>query len=211
MLLLFSYYFIVRFIPFAGHPAGMFTEHINVCLHFDQMVLGTLQSGETYTALISVLTYVATVISGALTARLLTSGKEPLQKYYRLLAAGAILVIAGVLWGSLDLPIVKKAWSSSYVVLTSGMSILFLAFFYYVCDIRKIVLPFRLFSVIGANSIFAYVFFQTVGRHFFYTPFHRMTSHLSGDVKNLFVAAGGFLCLWLLLYFMQRKKIFLKV
>jgi len=109
------------------------------------------------------------------------------------------------------LPIIKHAWTSSMVLWAGGWSYLLLALFYVVIDIlgfRRWAFP---FIVIGSNAIFAYMVVHLV-------DFGQMAdSLLHGVYGHLPQFAGALrtvtalLILWLILWYMYRKKTFVRV
>jgi heparan-alpha-glucosaminide N-acetyltransferase len=112
-------------------------------------------------------------------------------------------------------PVVKRIWTPSWVLFSGGWCFLLLAGFYSLADIaqrKKVVFP---LVVIGMNSIAAYC-----AAHLFEDFISRnLRTHLgSGWFKGLGSAYepllhGGsvLLVLWLLLFWMYRRKIFLRV
>ena len=133
-----------------------------------------------------------------------------------LFAAGAVGLVAG--WGLGELgvcPVVKRIWTPSWVLFSGGWCFLFLAGFYAVLDllgIRFWAFPLR---VIGMNSIAAYcmaaLFESFIGQSLnihFGKPFSRS----SGEPYDpLLHGAAVLLVLWLILFWMYRRKIFLKI
>jgi predicted acyltransferase len=80
----------------------------------------------------------------------------------RLVGVGLALFAAGELWG-LSFPINKKLWTSSYVLLTTGLAMMVLAGCYWLMDVKQVrgrwtVIP----LVFGTNCIFAYAFSEFV-------------------------------------------------
>jgi predicted acyltransferase len=138
------------------------------------------------------------------------------RKVWYFLAGGALSVAAGFLWG-LQFPVIKKIWTSSYVLVAGGYSAILLGIFYQVVDIwqyRKWCQP---FVWIGMNSITIYLANNIIG-------FRRLASRfVGGDIKSFLdthVAAGfgdlmlsvvGLaLAIWLV-HFLYRRKIFLRL
>lgn len=139
-------------------------------------------------------------------------GKLPgRSKTLWMFVAAAVLLAAGLLW-SLSLPLNKKLWTSSYVLVVGAISVAVYALVYYLVEVKGWegwTFPFR---VIGLNSITIYLLQQIV-------PMKEVTRFFFGGTADLLPEAWGavllaagyiFLC-WILLYFLYRKKIFLKV
>ena len=162
--------------------------------------------------LLSALPAISTAMLGIFAGELVKDSKlTENKKVLSLVCIGAGLVIVGLLWDCV-LPINKKLWTSSYVCFAGGLSYLFFALFYWVVD----VLQFRkwtfFFIVIGMNSITVYV-----AQKLIYFP-KTKEFLFGGTIKLLPVeyqpTASAFcymLTIWLFLYILYRKNIFLKV
>lgn len=133
-----------------------------------------------------------------------------------LLVTGGAALAAGWLLGALGVcPVVKRIWTPSWTLFSGGWCLLLLGAFYGVVDIgRRQRWAFPL-VVIGANSIAAYLIahlfegfiLKNLVTHFGAGPFK-----LFGDAYQPFVqGAAGLLIMWLLLYWMYRRKIWLKI
>lgn len=109
--------------------------------------------------ILSTLGAIATVLTGVLTGMWLRrEGPTKTQKSAAMFFAANVLVVAGLVWGY-EMPINKKIWTSSYVVLMAGFGLHFLALCYYLIDdlgYKKWAKPFVIF---GTNAI--YVFFAS--------------------------------------------------
>ncbi|QGY46273.1 DUF5009 domain-containing protein [Maribellus comscasis] len=109
-------------------------------------------------------------------------------------------------------PIIKSCWTSTFNLLTGGIGFLLLTLFYLVIDHWGFKSWAFYFRIIGMNSIFIYLFTRIV-------DFRRITEFFIGwltkpmgeEAGGLFSLLGGLALLWLLLYYMYKKKIFLRV
>lgn len=158
----------------------------------------------------------ATMIFGLLAGELLRGADSARDRLRRLaaygvagIALGAVLHFAGVC------PLVKRIWTPSWAIFSAGWAALFLAFFFYVVDVRgwrRWTLP---FLVVGMNSIAMYVIVHVAEG---YTA-EALRTHLGKGTFQLFGAAyepilvGGtsLLIFWLMLYWMYRRKIFIRI
>src|ERR1700759_2335940 len=70
--------------------------------------------------------------------------------------AGVIFIVVALIW-NLDFPINKNLWSSSFVMLVGGISLLLMALFYYIIDVKGHQKWAFFFKVIGMNSILIYI------------------------------------------------------
>ena len=128
------------------------------------------------------------------------------------LALAAIALIAvGELWNNL-IPINKNLWTSSFVCVAGGISLALFALFYYIIDVLEWRRWAFFFKVIGVNSITIYL-----AQHFFdfsftvKSLFGGMLSFLPSDYYNVAFWLCYIVLCWLFLYFLYRRKLFLKV
>jgi predicted acyltransferase len=159
---------------------------------------------------LSTIPAVATALLGALAGQWLRSAKSPGWKVLGLVLAGISCLAAGWLW-SYRFPIIKNIWTSSYVLFAGGWSLLLLALFYGIIDVLRFSAWAYFFVVIGANAITIYVLprivdFQKIA-HFFVGGVARHTGSF-GDV----VTATAILAVqWLVLLYLYRNRLFLRV
>ena len=127
------------------------------------------------------------------------------------LVAFGVLVAFGL--GPLSMPIVKKAFSPSYSLITGGTGIALLAAFYWIIDVKGWVGWSLYFRVIGANAIAIYaagyfVPFQDIAR-FFLGTLPKLCARPGFELTV--VALGALAVRWVILYFLYKRKIFIKV
>ena len=203
------YWVLLITIPVPGVGRGVLTPTGNAATYIDHLVLGRFAYGEN-TWFLSYLGFAASVLIGALAGNLLRSARSVKEKCLFLSAGGAAMVILGLIW-SLWFPIIKLLWSSSFVLVTGGISCLLLAAFYLVIDVggyRKWAFG---FVVIGVNALAVYMAtilfdFRKIGNIF--------VGHLVpriGRFGSLLEATAAFTIIWLVLYWMYRTKSFVKV
>lgn len=211
-VVLLAYWAVTMLVPVPGGQAGDLTMEGCLSSYVDQQVI----PGELYykygdnEGVISTFPAVCTALLGALAGQWLRSNRTGEAKAQGLRIAGVVFVIIGWLWGR-EFPIIKILWTSSYVLVAAGWSLLLLALFYWIIDVkgyRKWSFP---FVVIGVNAITIYflqsfVNFEEISR-FFLGGLARHYSHLA----PLIIPAGAFAASWLLLWFLYRHKIFFKV
>jgi len=158
----------------------------------------------------------ATMILGLLTGEWLKSTKSKDEKLRGLVIAGVGLVLAGLIfqWAGIC-PIVKRVWTSSYTLYSGGLVILMLAGFYALIDWKgwkKWAFP---LIVIGMNSIAVYVMSWTMGE-FTYTALQThlgtvISAAVSPALQPVAYGIGILLIFWSILFWMYRRKIFLKI
>jgi predicted acyltransferase len=216
--ILLSYWVVMKLVPVPGFGAGVLTPEGNLCGYIDRHVLpGFLccyQYGDNE-GILSTLPAIATALLGALTGHFLAFESprlNGLKKGLIMLAAGIVFLGAGKTW-SFVFPIIKNLWTSSYVLFAGGWSLILLSLFYLIIDVWKIRRWSFPFVVIGLNSITIYMLcagiinFQTMNQFFF----AGVIRFFAEPVQPAITAIGVLLCEWALLYFLYKKKIFLKV
>ena len=106
--------------------------------------------------LLSTLPAIGTCLLGVLAGRRL-SGPEPLpDRLNTLFAAGAVGMVAGLIWNWV-FPINKNLWTSSYVIFTAGMASVTIAACIWLIDVRRMTFWTKPFVVFGMNPIVAFV------------------------------------------------------
>ena len=203
------YWALVMFVPVPGVGAGVLTPQGNLPTYVDQLVLGHLHYGEN-TWFLSYLGFGASVLLGVLAGQVLMSERSPGRKLYRLLVMGAGSLLGGLVW-SLAFPVIKLMWTSSYVLISGGLSFLVLALFYWIIDVLGYKKWAFGFIVIGMNSIAVYVAtevfdFRDVGNVFVGHLLPRV-----GRWDSLVEATAAFVIIWLILYWMYREKEFIRI
>lgn len=177
---------------------------------------------------------VAQVIFGYLCGYyIIQKGKTP-EMVNGLFVAGAVMLFAGYAW-DMVFPINKKIWTSSYVVYTTGMAMVIIAVMIYLIELKgKHGWLDKFFVVFGKNPLF--IFFLSgflprllaliripdgtnqKGEQIFTSPFHWFYEYICKplfpeNLKNgsLLYALCMIAFYWLIVYWMDRKKIYIKV
>jgi predicted acyltransferase len=216
--ILLSYWAALSLIPVPGFGAGILTPAGNLCGYIDRHLLSGFlccyQYGDNE-GILSTIPAIATALMGVLTGHFLALKKpwlSGLNKGLLLIAAGIAFLGAGKGW-SFVFPIIKNLWTSSYVLFAGGWSLILLAIFYLIIDVWKIRRWSFPFVVIGLNSITIYMLsagiinFESMNKFFFTGVIH----HFSEPAQPVISAVCLLLCEWGLLYFLYKKKIFMKV
>ncbi|MDR1336582.1 MAG: DUF5009 domain-containing protein [Tannerella sp.] len=206
-----AYWACMTFIPVPGFGAGVFTPEGNLAIHIDHAVFGRFDDGKQYTWMLTSLAFGATVISGYFAGYVLKRDFSPERKLKLLSLIGVALIAGGLLW-SLQTPVIKKIWSCSMILLSSGICYLLLALSFLLTDKWKLsgwwVTGLRIF---GLNAIAAYMLHTTfrldgVAR----ALLHGLEAY-TGEFYPFVLALGEFGILWFILHHMYRYRIFLKV
>jgi predicted acyltransferase len=210
VILLFLYWGVMALIPVPGHGAGIYEPETNLARYVDNLVLGHWQEGEGWTYILTNMTFVCSVMLGVFAGQILLSERKEMQKAGLLALIGLGCVVAGKFWG-IWFPIIHHLWTSSLVLFAGGLSFLLLALFYLVIDIWGYKKWSFFFVVIGMNAIAVYVathlfHFTLIGNVF-----------VGGLTRNMGVwgefikESAALAVIWLILYFMYKRKIFIKV
>jgi len=200
---------------------GSYIQGVNLANYLDQRFLPGRKYDGTYDpeGILSTMPAVVTCLLGIFAGMLLRNAAiEDQRKVIYLLAGGAAGVALGFIWG-LQFPVIKKIWTSSYVLVAGGFSCLLLAVFYWVVDVKKYRKWCQPFVWIGMNSITVYLVNNFTGGFV-----SRLARRLAGgDVQHFFdehVARGAgslvlsitglLLAIWFV-HFLYRRKIFLRL
>ncbi len=210
--LLLVYWALLSLVPVPGHGAGQLTEQGNLAIYIDRLILGRFQDGTNppYTWILSSMTFGATVMIGALAGQLLRSDRSKTGKVLVLLISGAACVLVGWVWG-LIFPIIKHIWTSSMVLYAGGWSLLLLGLFYLVIDMLEFRFLTTFFGVIGMNAIAAYMATHVFDFRELGDIFVRGLAKWTGDWHDFIRATAGVAILWLILYYLYRKRTFIKI
>jgi predicted acyltransferase len=103
-------------------------------------------------------------VSGLLAGKMLLTNNNTERRVILFFVIGTILVLCGTTWGY-TFPIVKKIWTSSFVLLTSGWAFLSMALLIWIIDVNKFTTGSRPFIIFGSNAIAIYVLadvFETI-------------------------------------------------
>jgi len=180
----------------------------NMATYVDQWVLGRFHYGEN-TWFVSYPGFGASVLLGVLAGQILMAGGTARTKILRLVRAGAVSLGAGFFW-SLWFPVIKLLWTSSYILIGGGTGFLALALFYWIIDVQGYKKWAFGYIVIGMNPIAVYVAtevfdFRLVGNVFVGHLLPRL-----GRWDSL-IEAAAFAVVWLILFWMYRKKEFSRI
>lgn len=208
--LLVAYWAILMFAPIPGEGAGMLEPWNNYALYFDRLVLGRFADRTNYTWVLSSMGFSATLMMGVLAGHVLRSKTSQARKLLLLLGMGVGCLTAGWLW-SFSFPIIKHIWTSSMSLWAGGWSYLLLAAFYWVIDMQGYRKWAFAFIVIGTNAILAYVAVHFIDLHEICENGISKLAPWVGSLSEFVSATGALLALWLVLFYMYKKRIFLRL
>ena len=233
LVLVIGYWALMTFVPVPGIGAGSFAPDVNLANWVDAHYLPGWKWDVTRDpeGLLSTLPAVGTCLLGVLAGMLLTDPRLPAaQKSLLLIAAGIPLIGAGYLWG-LQFPIIKVIWSSSFVLLAGGYSLVLLGVWHQVIDVWGYKRWATVFIWLGANAIALYFInnvttdqfalrfaggtvstFDLLATRFVGGDFAALLDRVVTPGAGTFVArALGLIFAIVLARFLYRRKIFLRV
>lgn len=209
-----------------SHHATGFAAHwnknTNLAWAFDNWFLNLFPREQPFVfngggyATLSFIPTLGTMILGLIAGGWLKAELTPAQRLWRFVLAGVIGLAAGWLLNVTGVcPNVKRIWTPSWALFSGGWCFLFLALFYALLDARNAKSWAFPLLVIGANSIFAY------SSEWLFVGFIRrsLQTHLGTDFfalfgdpyRGLFEGACVLVILWLLLFWLYRKRIYIRI
>jgi len=219
VVLLVGYWALMTFVPVPGIGAGSFAQDANLARWIDAHYLpGMKWYGEwDPEGLLSTLPAIGTCLLGLFAGLLLRdTGIAPTRKALWLIGSGIAMLAGGYLW-SLQFPIIKNIWTSSFVLVAGGYSALLLGTLYQVMDVWGRAAWATVFMWIGANAITLYlvgniVNFQRLAARLVGGDLaNALDAHLAKGAGNFLTATVGLALAITLANFLYRRKIFLRV
>jgi len=222
------FYWGILWVGVSGDPFGLET---NLVRKLDILILGEEHLYRGFglyfdpEGLLSTIPSIGTVIIGYLMGGMLHTTKNYTDCSKRMAIFGIVITLIGYIWG-FAFPINKALWTSSYVLFTGGIATIILSILTYLIDIKNWKRPFWFFEVFGTNSIFLFMisglWAKTIiniklelndssvsAYHYLYkTIFFPVAGDLNG---SLLFALSHVLGFWLILYWMYRKEIRIKL
>jgi predicted acyltransferase len=163
--ILLGYWLILALVPAPDHPDGVFSQLGNFSSYLDRSIIakghlhGSFNQMGDPEGLFSTLPAMVNVLFGYLTGSWLKKQPEASRTSTNLLMFGLAAVVIGLVWSGW-FPLNKKIWTSSYVVVTTGWSLILLAGCYELVDVRKYRKWFKSFELLGLNPIV--IFFSSI-------------------------------------------------
>jgi heparan-alpha-glucosaminide N-acetyltransferase len=206
-----------NFTGFAAH----WNKNFNLGNRFDQWFLNLFPREHPFVyndggyLTLSFIPTLGTMILGLITGRWLRES-APSIPMKKLLVAGVVGLAAGLLLHYTHIcPVVKRIWTPSWTLFSGGICFLYLAAFSWVIDVkqyRKWAFP---LIVIGMNSIVAYCIAHFI-EGFIISSFRinlgpNFFAFLGTGVQPFVEGSAVLLCYWLILLWMFKRKIFLKI
>jgi predicted acyltransferase len=221
--ILLGYWLAMTLIPTPGQGKVMLERGINLAAWIDSKFLpGKMWQGTwDPEGILSTFPSIVSGITGLIAGQLLISTRTPERKVIYLMVVGLSSAAAGYVWG-LTFPVNENLWTSSFVLVTSGMGAMVLGAAYYTVDVRGFTWGTRPGIIFGANAIAVYVLADILALIFYRLPvagfslnvhgvnaLHAigLSQELAGMIYSVFFVCINFIPA-LILY---RKKIFIKL
>lgn len=189
---------------------GDWTAEGNFANMIDSRILGSFRGDPTYTWIWSSLTFGATVMMGAFAGQIIRSSARSRLTALRLAAIGAATLLAGVALTPV-IPMIKRIWSTSMTLYSGGWCFLLMALFYWVIDVKGRTLGLGWLKIYGMNAILAYMIGEVISFRSVVESVSYGLRPILGEAYSAWLTFGNATILLLILAFLYRHKIFLKV
>jgi predicted acyltransferase len=209
-----GYALLLAFVGAPGIPAGTYGFNRNLVNYVDVRLLPEhwthwRYASEGWGTILSTIPTVSTTILGLLVGELLLSPRTQAQKLRAMIALGLVCLAFGFALSPI-VPIVMKMWTTSYGLASAGWACLMLAGFYWLIDVKSNNRWTLALAVFGANSIFIYMFSSIVPIGHWAAIFSQGLSGQSPRLEPLLRAVLILSVEWAMLYWMYRRKIFIR-
>jgi len=204
---------------FAAH----WNKNTNFAWAFDQWFMNIfprenpfLFNGGGYSTL-SFIPTLGTMVLGLLAGNILNSSITASKKLKNFVSYGIGLILLGALIHFAGInPIVKRIWTPAWTIFSGGICYLFLAMFYGLIDMKDRKKGTFFLMVIGVNSIAAYVIadggMRNVINDSLFIHLGKNFDQVLGPAYATLISGGLVLFFeWLILYWMYKKKLFIKI
>ena len=235
-ILLLAYWFICLLLGNPGDPfslSGWFGTKIDLSI----LGVGHIYKGEGIPfdpeGLMSVAGAIVQVVFGFFVGQYIQQKGKTYEMLSHLFVAGLILFFTGYCW-DLVFPVNKKIWTSSYVLYTTGLAVMVLGTLIYLVEFKEVKGAWsRFFDVFGKNPLFIFVLsgflprvlamFRWIdhttpdGKPVYTSAFPWFYEHICKNIAtdlrvgSLLYAIIMILFYWLIVYILDKKKIYIKV
>ena len=209
-------YWPLTLLPFPDGATGLLKPGANFVGWFDRLVLGAHvyvpgPLGYDPEGLLSTLPAIAQALLGVAAGEWLLARRGSLG----LLVAGLATIVGGLAWG-LVFPISKELWTSSFVLLSTGIALVLLAGLHQALDVKAWRLPGASFLTdFGINAIFAYSLHMLASimltAHMLKIPYAWATPWIGDKTAALIPVAIFVGLIWMVVAYMRRKGWVVKV
>jgi predicted acyltransferase len=171
--------------------------------------------------ILSTLTSMVNVLAGFIVGKFIQKKGNTTKTVQTLLIAGVVLLALAYLW-DLGFPINKKIWTSPYALLTIGWDLVLLGGLIFLVEVQRMTRWTYFFQAFGRNPLILYVCSGVVVSIFSMIPVgdstfkgwiyaNFFTSWLEPKNASFLFAISYMLLIWLIGFWMDKKKIYVKV
>jgi predicted acyltransferase len=171
--------------------------------------------------LLSTLPAIVNVLAGYLAGQFIREQGKTYEGLAKLLLVGFSLILIAEAW-SWIFPINKRLWTSPFVLYTVGLDLGILAAIIYMIDFKNIKIGINFFTVFGKNALFIYLFSEILAislkfsrvscdQSYFKWTYHVFCEPIGGKWGSLAFAVLFMLVCWVVGYWLDKKKIYIKV
>ena len=213
--ILVGYWAVMALVPVPGYGAGVYTAQGNLSGYIDRLLLPGKYCCAPYVpygdhmGILGTFPSATHVMLGVFCGYLMRSLLPQVRKLLILAVGGVASVLLGLAWGRV-FPIIMPLWTSSFVLYSNGFSMLLFALFYWIIDMRGYRSWAFPFVVIGMNAITIYVLQELIHFRDIADIFFRGAILHSGSLAPLVSALTLVGTEWVFLYFLFRKKVFIR-
>ncbi len=213
-----------------GDPADPFSMQGNAGQYLDKFFLGDshLYHGEGIAfdpeGLLSTMPAIVNVIIGYFTGKFIQQKDKGFETIAKLFLIGGLLILLALCWNTV-FPVNKKLWTSSFVLLTTGLDLAIIAALLYIVEIEKWNKWnwTKFFTVFGKNPLFIYLLSELLLVPFYriqITPDANLHSWINtfffqviapGAIGSLLFAVCYMLFCWLIGWWLDKKRVYIKV
>jgi predicted acyltransferase len=201
-------------VPVPGIGAGVLTPEGCINGYIDRAILPGKLYGGIFDpeGLLCNVSAIAITLMGSFAGNILRNRQTGAWKKIAWLSVTGTVLIITALLASIGYPIIKSCWTTTFNLLAGGISFLLIALFYLIVDHWKFRKWAFYFRVIGMNSIFVYLFVRIVDvepiAKFFTGWLAKPAGEQAGQLITVF---GGLAVIWLVLYFLYKKEVFVRI
>ncbi|MFC1528820.1 acyltransferase family protein [Candidatus Latescibacterota bacterium] len=208
-VLLFIYWFFIFIVPVPEAGRNSYVLYKNLVYYLDDIIIG---SATRWGYLYTIITSIAVVVYGSIIGKILLNRSSNKEFMKMLAILGTAGVVAGLALNPV-IPIIKRMFTPSYTLFTCGLVTLMLLGFFWLIDIKGHVKWSFPFIVFGANSIFVYMLNMLFSSWLmekggiFIAPLEPFIGAWASPATHLL----RMLALWLVCFWLYRRKLFFKI
>jgi len=214
------YWIILTFIPAPGQQAGVLEPQSNIAKYVEQVVFGRFDDAPApYTWFLGSLGFISTVMSGVFASTIIRSRAKlsffktsdiQIHKTLRLSLVGIILIVAALLL-NIKFPVIKALWNPTFIILTSGLSFMLIALFYFIIDVKGYKRWAFWLKVIGMNSIAIYMGYYMINFEGIAQNMVFGFEQFLGAYYPVLKSVTALLIIYGIMYWMYKKGTFVKI